>query len=137
MRRARTRTSRPRAASRESLRSSRPRTDRARARPIEDSREQPLAGARLPFDQHGRHPAQFLRALDQPPELVAHSLDPGALAEELGHRAHRAPHVTPTGQLGVQTLTTRTPLTTALSGRNSLIPCEFPLGTGIAYCDRP
>src|SRR5213078_264451 len=67
------------------------------------------------------------RALDQPPELVAHSLDPGALAEELGHRAHRAPHVTPTGQLGVQTLTTRTPLTTALSGRNSLIPCEFHL----------
>src|SRR5207247_10977134 len=74
---------------------------------------------------------------DQPPELVAHSLDPGALAEELGHRAHRAPHVTPTGQLGVQTLTTRTPLTTALSGRNSLIPCEFPLGTGFAYCYWP
>ena len=82
------------------------RTVRAWARTMDDACEQPLAGARLPFDQHRRHTTQLVMSLDQPPELVAYSLDPGALAEELGHRPHRSQHVTPTGQLGVQVLTT-------------------------------
>ena len=69
----------------------------ARARPMDDAREQPLAGTRLALDQHGVNTAHGLLPLEQPLELVPYRFDPRALTEQFSQGAHGASDITPLG----------------------------------------
>jgi hypothetical protein len=72
---------------------------------VQRAREQPLAGAGLPLDQHRRQPPDVTLPIEEPLDLLPHRLDAGAVAEQLGQGIH-AVHLTPAAQITVQLLTT-------------------------------
>ncbi len=67
---------------------------RARARPVEHPREEPLARAGLPLDQDRWEPADVLVG-EQAADLVANRLDLGALTQQVGQNPHDRLDLTP------------------------------------------
>jgi hypothetical protein len=60
----------------------------ARSRPVQRASQEPLARARLSLDEDGRQPPRIALTLQQALDLVAHRLDPAAVAEQILERFH-------------------------------------------------